>query len=135
MPGASCQKSASAQSAGYWRYFGFVPFNGVSRRCRGRRAGFYVIGVGNGAVRRFALCERIRINENMEFEILPGRELAPRSKPAEMWGLIFFSCFRVREGQSRHQSRSRPSMWARVVHRLHICTHGPDTPHAIAGAI
>lgn len=73
-----------------WRYFGTVTIHGMSGALAWK-AGGYGMTVGDGAVRPFSLWERIRFNEIMESESLPGRELAPRSKPSEMWGSHFFS--------------------------------------------
>lgn len=43
-----------------------------------------------GPVQPFGLWG-IRVTEIMEFESPPGLELAPRHKPAEMWGSHFFA--------------------------------------------
>ena len=80
----------SAASEHDWRYFGIVTINGVSGALAWK-AGDYGMAVGDGSVRSFDLWERIRVSEIMEFESPPGKELAPRSKPSEMWGSHFFS--------------------------------------------
>jgi len=49
------------------------------------------MAVGASPVQPFGLWKRIKINEIMKFESPPGRELAPRSKPTEMWGSHFLS--------------------------------------------
>lgn len=72
-----------------WRYFGTVTIHGVSGALAWK-AGGYGIAVGDDPVRPLSLWERIRINEIMEFESPPGRELAPRSKPSETWGSRYF---------------------------------------------
>jgi hypothetical protein len=73
-----------------WRYFGTVTINGVSGALAWKSGG-YGMAVGDGPVQPFGLWERIRVTEIMEFESPPGRELAPRHKPAEMWGSHFFA--------------------------------------------
>lgn len=79
-----------ARSDHDWRYFGTVTIDGVSGALAWR-AGAYGMAIAGSPVRPFGLWERIRVNEIMEFESPPGRELAPRRKPAEMWGSNFFS--------------------------------------------
>jgi len=79
-----------ARSEHDWRYFGTVTINGVSGALAWKD-GDHGIAVGDAPVRPFDLWERIRLSEIMEFESPPGRELAPRSQPAEMWGSNFFS--------------------------------------------
>jgi hypothetical protein len=73
-----------------WRFFGTVTYNGETGALAWR-GGDYGIATGEGPVRPFGLWERIRINEIMEFESPPGRELAPRLKPSETWGSFYFS--------------------------------------------
>ncbi len=73
-----------------WRYFGTVAIDGVSGALAWK-AGGYGIAVGDDQVRPFGFSERMRINDIMEFESPPGRELAPRRKPTERWGSHFFS--------------------------------------------
>ena len=80
----------TAHSDHDWRYFGTITFNGVTGALAWT-AGGYGIAVGDSPVQPFGLWERIKINEIMEFESPPGRELAPRSKPTEMWGSHFLS--------------------------------------------
>lgn len=70
-----------------WRFFGTVTYNGVT----GALAWKGGAATGEGPVRPFGLWERIRINEIMEFESPPGRELAPRIKPSETWGSHYFA--------------------------------------------
>ena len=79
-----------ARSDHDWRYFGTVTFNGVSGALAWK-AGDYGMAVGDCPVQPFGLWEGIKIYETMEFESPPGRELAPRSKPTEMWGSHFLS--------------------------------------------
>jgi hypothetical protein len=79
-----------ARSDHDWRYFGTVTINGVSGALAWKSGG-YGTAIGDGPVRPFGLWERIRLGEIMEFESPPGRELAPRRKPTEMWGSHFFS--------------------------------------------
>ena len=73
-----------------WRYFGTVTINGVSGALAWKSGG-YGMAVGDGPVQPFGLWEGVRVTEIMEFESPPGRELAPRHKPAEMWGSHFFA--------------------------------------------
>ncbi len=73
-----------------WRYFGTVTLNGVSGALAWTDDG-YGMAVGNSPVQPLGLRERIRLSEIMEFESPPGRELAPRRKPSEIWGSQFFS--------------------------------------------
>lgn len=79
-----------ARSDHDWRYFGTVTINGVTGALAWKASG-YGMAVGDGPVQPLGLWERIRLSEIMEFESPPGRELAPRSKPSEMWGSHFFS--------------------------------------------
>lgn len=79
-----------AESEHDWRYFGVVTLNRVNGALAWR-AGGYGIALADGKVRPFGLWERIRVNEIMEFESPPGKELAPRFKPTEMWGSNFVS--------------------------------------------
>jgi len=79
-----------ARSDHDWRYFGTVTIDGVSGALAWK-SGEYGIAVGDAPVRAFGLWERIRLSEIMEFESPPGRELAPRSKPARTWGSYYFA--------------------------------------------
>jgi len=79
-----------ARSDHDWRYFGTVTIHGVSGALAWK-AGGYGMAVGDGPVRPLGLWKRIRINEIMEFESPPGRELAPRRRPSERWGSHFLS--------------------------------------------
>jgi len=79
-----------AQSDHDWRYFGTITIDGV-KGALAWKSGEYGMAVGDAPVRVLGLWERIRLSEIMEFESPPGRELAPRRKPAEMWGSHFFA--------------------------------------------
>lgn len=79
-----------ARSDHDWRYFGTVTIDGVSGALAWK-SGEYGIAVGEAPVRVFGLWERIRLSEIMEFESPPGRELAPRSKPARTWSSYYFA--------------------------------------------
>lgn len=79
-----------ARSDHDWRYFGTITIHGV-RGALAWKTGGYGVAIGDSPVRPLGLWKRIRINEIMEFESPPGRELAPRRRPSERWGSYFFS--------------------------------------------